>query len=187
MEAPIDVVVIVGSLRKDSINRKVARALIALAPPALNLEIAEIGDLLLYNQDSDGTELPPPWSDFRNRIKRAQAVLFVTPEYNRSIPSPLKNAIDVGSRPYGHNVWDRKPAAVVSVSPGAIGGFGANHHVRQTMVFLNMPVMQQPEAYLGGADKYFDQAGKFAHKETEKFLRTVLESFETWIKTNIRQ
>ncbi len=95
---------------------------------------------------------------FRERIKKADAVLFVTPEYNRGVPGVLKNAIDVGSRPYGKSAWDGKPAGVVSVSPGAIGGFGANHHLRQSLVFLNMPVLQQPEAYIGGANKLFDEA-----------------------------
>jgi chromate reductase len=170
MDKTREVAVIVGSLRKDSINRKVANALVELAPASLNLTIIEIGNLPLYNQDDD--EVPPAsWSAFRDRIKAADAVLFVTPEYNRSVPAALKNALDVGSRPYGKNAWNGKPGAVVSASPGAIGGFGANHHLRQSFVFLNIPAMPQPEAYLGHADKLFDANGKLSNEGTRKFLK----------------
>lgn len=175
-----DVAVLVGSLRKDSINRKVAKALVELAPPELKLEIVEIGQLPLYNQDLDA-DPPAAWKTFRERVGRADAVLFVTPEYNRGIPGLLKNAIDVGSRPYGHSVWNAKPGAVVSASPGAIGGFGANHHLRQSLVFLNVPVMQQPEAYIGGADKLFDANGKLVNDGTRKFLQGFMQSFAAWI------
>ena len=144
------VAVVVGSLRKDSLNRKMAKALAAMAPPTLSLEIVEIGQLPLYNQDDDAS--PPAASvAFKEKIAGADAVLFITPEYNRSVPGVLKNAIDIASRPYGKSAWDGKPAGVMSVSPGAIGGFGANHHLRQSLVFLNMPALQQPEAYVGGA------------------------------------
>jgi chromate reductase len=156
MDATRNVAVFVGSLRKDSINRKVANALRELAPSNLKLEIVEIGQLSIYNQDDDPNP-PAPWTAFRERVKAADAVLFVTPEYNRSVPAALKNALDVGSRPYGHSVWNRKPGAVVSASPSAIGAFGANHHLRQSLVFLNVPAMQQPEAYIGHADKLFDE------------------------------
>ena len=181
MGAVRDVAVLVGSLRKDSINRKVANALIAIAPPELKLEIAEIGELPLYNQDLDNAEPPAAWKIFRDRMHRAHAVLFVTPEYNRGMPAPLKNAIDVGSRPYGHSVWNGKPGAVVSASPGAIGGFGANHHLRQSLVFLNVPVMQQPEAYIGSADKLFDTSGKLTDESARKFLQGFMQSFAAWI------
>src|SRR5215469_4922539 len=155
-----EVAVLVGSLRKDSFNRKIANALSTLAPEQLKLEIVEIGQLALYNQDDDAPgQVPPAWQSFRDRIKRADAVLFVTPEYNRSVPGVLKNAIDVGSRPYGQSAWEGKPGAVISVSPGAIGAYGANHHLRQSMVFLNVPMMQQPEAYVGGAANLFDDKG----------------------------
>ena len=134
MDPVRDVAVFVGSLRKDSINRKVANALVGLVPPSLKLSIVEIGQLPLYNQDAD--EQPPAaWTAFRGRLRAADAVLFVTPEHNRSVPAALKNALDVGSRPYGHSVWNGKPGAVISASPGAIGGFGANHHLRQSLVF----------------------------------------------------
>jgi chromate reductase len=176
-----DIAVIVGSLRKESFSRKMANALRELAPAALTLEIVEIGQLPLYNQDLDANP-PAEWRGFRERMKKADGVLFVTPEYNRSVPAPLKNAIDVGSRPYGQSAWDKKPAAIVSVSPGAIGGFGANHHLRQSLVFLNMPAMAQPEAYIGGADKLFDASGKITNDVTRGFLTKFLEAFAQWVE-----
>src|SRR5437588_9773205 len=156
MAAQRNIAVLVGSLRKESFNRKMANALIALAPESLKPAIVEIGQLPLYNQDLDTENPPREWAAFRDRIRPVQGVLFVTPEYNRSVPGVLKNAIDVGSRPREANVWKGKPGAVISVSPGAISGFGANHHLRQMLVFLNVPAMQQPEAYIGGADKLLD-------------------------------
>jgi len=177
------VVVIVGSLRRESLNRKMAKALVELAPSSLQLEIVEIAQLPHYSQDEDDAGRPPQtWVDFRNRIKAADAVLFVTPEYNRSVPGVLKNAIDVASRPYGQSAWDRKPAAVVSVSPGAIGGFGANHHLRQSLVFLNMPSLQQPEAYIGHAAQLFDASGKLVNDGTRVFLGKLLDTFSSWIE-----
>jgi chromate reductase len=179
-----DVAVIVGSLRKGSLNRMTARALAALAPEGLSLDIVEIRDLPLYDQDLDGAAPPAPWVAFRDRIRRADAVLFVTPEYNRSVPGALKNALDVGSRPYGQSAWARKPAAIVSVSPGAIGGFGANHHLRQSLVFLDMPALQQPEAYVGGAAALFDEQGNLRNDATRDFLRSFLAAFAAWIERN---
>ncbi|HEY5047255.1 MAG TPA: NAD(P)H-dependent oxidoreductase [Rhizomicrobium sp.] len=178
-----DVAVIVGSLRKDSINRKVAHALAELAPAGLKLSIVEIGQLPIYNPDGD--ENPPAeWTAFRERIGAADAVLFVTPEHNRSVPAALKNALDVGSRPYGKNAWNGKPGAVVSASPGGIGGFGANHHLRQSLVFLNVPAMAQPEAYIGGADKLFDANGKLVNDGTRKFLKDFMHAYDKWIGAN---
>jgi chromate reductase, NAD(P)H dehydrogenase (quinone) len=177
-----DIVVIVGSLRKASLNRKTAHALIEIAPAPLKLEIVEIGQLALFNDDLE-QNLPKEWVDFRARIGRADGVIFVTPEYNRSVPGVLKNAIDVASRPYGHNKWDGKPTAVISVSPGAIGGFGANHHLRQSLVFLNMPPLQQPEAYLGGADKFFDESGKLTSEKTREFLGKIMHAYAAWVET----
>lgn len=177
-----DVAVIVGSLRKDSINRKVANALAELAPAALKLSIIDIGHLPMYNQDID--ENPPAaWTQFRERISAADAVLFVTPEHNRSVPAALKNAIDIGSRPYGKSAWNGKPGAVISASPGGIGGFGANHHLRQSLVFLNVPAMAH-EAYLGGADKLFDAQGKLANDGTRKFLESFMQTYAAWIAAN---
>jgi chromate reductase, NAD(P)H dehydrogenase (quinone) len=180
------VAVLVGSLRKESFNRKMARTLAELAPSELKLDIVEIRQLPLYNQDDEPSP-PAEWVKFRQRIRGADAVLFVTPEYNRSVPGALKNAIDVGSRPYGQNAFDKKPGAVISVSPGAIGGFGANHHLRQSLVFLNVPAMQQPEAYIGGADKLFDAAGKLTNAATREFLEKYIRAFAEWIDIHVRQ
>ena len=181
MSRTFDVAVLVGSLRADSLNRRVAEALAGLAPPSLALEIVGIGDLPFYNPDLDTDAPPAPWARFRERVARADALLFVTPEYNRSVPAALKNAIDVGSRPYGKGVFGGKPGAVVTVSPGAIGGFGANHHLRQSLVFLDVPVMQQPEAYLGGADKFFGEDGKLANEGTAKFLGKIIHAYADWV------
>lgn len=179
MEKTYIVAVIIGSLRKDSVSRKLAGALMQLAPVQLETGIVEIADLTPYNQDLDA-EPPAPWVRFRDDIRVADAVLFVTPEYNRSVPGVLKNAIDIGSRPYGQSVWKGKPAAVVSASPGAIGAFGANHHLRQSLVFLDMPTMPQPEAYLGRVDKLFDAQGRLTDDETRKFLTAFMQAFAAW-------
>ena len=181
MARTYNVAVLVGSLRKDSINRKVANALIELAPPSLKPGIVEIGGLPLYNQDDDASP-PAPWVQFRTQVKGADAVLFVTPEYNRSVPAPLKNAIDVGSRPYGQSAWNAKPGAVVSAAPGAIGGFGANHHLRQSLVFLNVPMLSL-EAYIGNAFSLFGDTGELISESTTEFLRAYGQSFSAWIET----
>lgn len=179
-----DIAVIVGSLRKESFNRKFARVLIDLAPASLRMQIVEIGALPLYNQDLDeaGALVPPAWTAFRERMRAAQGVLFVTPEYNRSVPAVLKNAIDVGSRPYGHSVWAGKPAAVASVSIGAIAGFGANHHLRQSLVFVDMPVLQQPEAYIGGAGSLFDAQGELSNAGTREFAARFIQAYAAWVE-----
>ena len=177
------VAVLVGSLRKESLNRKMAVALAKLAAPALKLEIVEIGDLPLYNQDLDNSP-PDAWTRLREAIRTADAVLFVTPEYNRSVPGVLKNAIDVASRPYGHNAFGHKPGAVVSLSPGALGAFGANHHLRQSLVFLNVPTMAQPEAYVGGAGELFDENGALKKETAREFLIAFLAAFSAWIESN---
>ena len=181
-ESRFDVAVLVGSLRKDSYNSKLARALDAIDHPRLQLSFVEIGQLPFFNQD-DEPNPPQAWTDFRRRIARASAVLFVTAEYNRSTPAVLKNAIDVASRPSGQSVWNGKPGAIVSSSPSAIGGFGANHHLRQSMVFLNVPLLQQPEMYLGHVDKLIDAEGKIANDGTRDFLRKFLDAFAAWIGT----
>jgi chromate reductase, NAD(P)H dehydrogenase (quinone) len=179
----MNVCVLVGSLRKASFNGMLAKALISLAPSSMKLDIVEIGQLPLYNEDLETEALPAPWTAFRQRAKAADAVLFVTPEYNRSVPAVLKNALDVGSRPYGSSVWDRKPGAIVSGSPGAIGGFGANHHLRQSLVFLNVPIMQQPEAYVGHVDQLFDEHSKLVSDGTRKFLQGFMQEFANWVET----
>jgi chromate reductase len=178
-----NVAVFVGSLRKESFNRKLANVLIAMAPASLKLGIVEIGDLPLFNQDWEANP-PQAAQEFKQRVQAADAVLFVTPEYNRSVPGVLKNAIDVASRPYGQSAWNGKPGAVISLSPGAIGGFGANHHLRQSLVFLNVPVLQQPEAYIGGAATLFDNQGGIANESTRDFLNKFLQAFEQWIDRN---
>src|SRR5271156_4056683 len=183
MSTTRDVAVFVGSLRKESFNRKLANALIAMAPAPLKLEIIEIRQLPLYNQDDD-TNPPAASVAFKARVQKADAVLFLTPEYNRSVPGVLKNAIDIASRPYGKSAWDGKPGAVISLSPGAIGGFGANHHLRQSLVFLNVPAMAQPEVYLGGADKLFSANGQLVNDGTRKFLQGFMQAYEAWIIAN---
>ncbi len=175
------IAVFVGSLRKESFNRKMAKALIACAPESLELEIVEIGGLPLYNQDLDDNP-PAVWTEFRQYILSFDGLLFVTPEYNRSVPAVLKNAIDVASRPYGKSVWNGKPGAVVSVSPGAIGGFGANHHLRQSLVFLNVPAMQQPEAYIGNAASLFDEKGNLANDSIREFAVKYMQAFAAWVE-----
>lgn len=186
MGTPRDVATIVGSLRKGSLTRKIALALAELAPASVKLSLVEIGQLPLYDQDLDGDAPPAAWGSFRDRIRRADAVLFVTPEYNRSVPGPLKNAVDVGSRPYGKSAWSGKPAAVASVSPGAYGAFGANHHLRQSLVFLDMPVLQQPELYLANVGALLDEGGKLTSEGTREFLRKFIEAFATWIERTAR-
>jgi chromate reductase len=176
-----NVALIVGSLRKASWTRKVASAIVELAPGSLHFEPIEIGQLPLYNHELETDRPPRPWVEFRDRIRRLDAVLFATPEYNRSVPGVLKNAIDVGSRPYGKSVFGGKPAAIVSVSPGALGAFGANHHLRQSLVFLDMPCMQQPEAYVSNAPKLFEGETLKA-EETREFLTTFAAAFATWIE-----
>jgi len=177
------VAVIVGSLRKESISRRVAHAAIALAPPSMSCAIVEIGALPLYNQDHEA-DPPRAVHDFKAALANMNAVLWVTPEYNRSVPGVLKNAIDVGSRPYGQGIWHGKPAAILSLSPGAIGAFGANHHLRQSLVFLNMPAMAQPEVYMGHAAKLLDDKGAFNTPATQKLVRDFMEKFATWITHN---
>lgn len=175
------IALLVGSLRKDSLNRKVARSICDLHD-RLDCEIVEIGDLPLYNQDLE-TELPPEaWTRFREKVRGKDGVLFVSPEYNRSIPGGMKNAIDVGSRPYGKSCFTKKPAAVITVSPGAIGGFGANHHIRQCCVFLDMPMMQQPEPYLSHVnDDAFDADGLLKEGDLKKLVERISHAFADWI------
>jgi chromate reductase len=175
---PRSVAVVVGSLRKDSASRKLATAFAALTP-GLTFNVVEIGDLPHFDQDLE-SDPPAAWVRFREQIAGADAVLFVTPEFNRSVPGALKNAIDVGSRPYGQSVWNGKPGAVISLSPGAVGGFGANHHLRQSLVFLNVPLLSQ-EAYIGGAYALFDDRGELVNDATADFLKAYGQAFAAWI------
>src|SRR3954454_16332588 len=175
------IAILVGSLREGSINRKVGRSICAMAGDLIDCEIVEIGNLPLYNQDSDSSP-PPEFVAFREKIASKDGVLFVSPEYNRGMPGVLKNAIDVGSRPYGQSVFDKKPAAIVTASPGSIGGFGANHQIRQSCVFLNMPVMQQPEAYLGHVtDDSFDESGCLKEGPLKELISGLAHAFHDWV------
>jgi len=172
---------IVGSLRKESVNRKIALSVAEFASHKLDCEIIEIGDLPLYNEDDDANP-PTVYSRFREQVAAVDGILFLTPEYNRSVSGAIKNALDVGSRPYGHSVWDKKPAAIISASPSPIGAFGANHHLRQSCVFLNMPLMQQPEAYLGQvtADK-FDASGRLLDGPLKDVVTGIANAFASWV------
>lgn len=174
------IAVLVGSLRKDSFNKKVANEIQKLASSNLQLEFLEIGNLVHYNEDLDHENPPQEWTAFRSEIKDADGLLFFTPEYNRGLPSVLKNAIDIASRPYGQNSLAGKPGAVVSVSISALGGFGANHHLRQSMVFVDVPMMQQPEAYIGNAQSLFHENGDLV-EDTRIFLKSFIDAYETWV------
>lgn len=159
--------------------------MMAMAPESLSMELLDISGLPMFNQDLE--ENPPKeWVALRQNIREADGLLFFTPEYNRSVPGVLKNAIDVGSRPYGENSWDGKPAGIVSVSIGNISGFGANHHLRQSLVFVNAPTMAQPEAYIGEAAALFDDNGSLANESTKEFLKSFLEAFEKWVQKNAK-
>lgn len=180
------IAIIVGSLREQSLNRKMARAICKIRDDNLDCSIVEIGDLPLYNQDLD-SKPPEEWRQFRDQVRAADGILFVSPEYNRGVPGVLKNAIDVGSRPYGESVFDKKPTAIVTVSPGAIGGFGANHQIRQSCVFLNMPVMQQPEAYLGHVtDDSFDESGQLKQGALCELVTKLAHAFHDWVEMILR-
>ncbi|KPV40876.1 NADPH-dependent FMN reductase [Alicyclobacillus ferrooxydans] len=175
--------IIVGSLRKDSFSKRLAANVASLFPEGFETAFVDIGGLALYNQDyDDENNVPAAYTTFRDVMKEIDAVLFVTPEYNRSVPAVLKNALDVGSRPYGASVWNGKPAAIISQSPGSLSAFGANHHLRQSLVFLNMPVVQQPEAYIGNVAELFDDRGQIKSEGTVKFLESFVAAFVDLIK-----
>jgi chromate reductase len=180
-----DVAVITGSLRAESLSRKMGRALTRLPVQGMNLSILEIGDMPHYNEDLESNP-PDAFTKFRAAVAAADAILFVTPEFNRSMPGVMKNAMDVGSRPWGKSVWNRKPAAVISMSPGVLGGFGAHHHLRQVLVAVNLVTMPHPEAYIGGAAKLFDSAGEPVDRTTIDFVTTFVEAFRDWIETQLR-
>lgn len=175
--------VIVGSLRKNSYSRAIAKAICEQMPESIATETVEIGDLPLYNQDyDDQANVPETYQAFREHIKRLDGFLFVTPEYNRSFPAVIKNALDVASRPYGYNLWDAKPGAIISVSPGKLSAFGANHHLRQVMVCLNVYMMQQPEAYIGNVASMLDQDGHVKEPAAREFLAGIATAFAHWVR-----
>jgi len=175
------IAVIVGSLRRDSINRKLAAALMKLAPPEFSCTQVEIGDLPLYNQDNDANPAAEVIR-LKNEIKAATGLLFVTPEYNRSIPGVLKNALDNASRPYGQSAWAGKPAGVIGASLGTIGTALAQQHLRNILAYLDVPTLGQPEAFIQVRDGFFDEEGNFASAGTVKFLQAWMDSYVAWIR-----
>jgi chromate reductase, NAD(P)H dehydrogenase (quinone) len=174
------IAVVVGSLRKDSFNRKLASAIVKLAPSEFSFKQAEIGDLPLYNQDDDANQAESV-KRLKNEIKAAQGLLFVTAEYNRSIPGVLKNAIDHASRPYGQNVWEGKPAGVLGASIGAIGTAMAQQHLRNVLAYLNVPTLGQPEAFIHAKDGLFDEAGNIG-ADNKQFLQKWMDRYIAWVK-----
>lgn len=177
------IAVVVGSLRKDSFNRKLALALAHLAPQEFTFQHLEIGDLPLYNQDDDGHQAASVLR-LKSEISAAQGLLFITPEYNRSIPGVLKNAIDHASRPYGQSAWGGKPAGVIGVSVGAIGTATAQQHLRNVLAYLDMPTLGQPEAFIQNKDDLFDDKGHIGNEATRKFLQTWLDKYLAWVKAH---
>lgn len=186
MPHPHSVGVFVGSLRKGAFSRQIAEVLRSIAPPSLVLEIIEIGGLPLYDADLDEDVTPYAWAQFRQAVAAVDAVLFVTPEYNRSVPAALKNALDVASRPHGSNYWCGKPGAVISSSPSAIDGFCSNSHLRQSLDFLDVPTLQQPEVCLDHVDRLSESADDLGEDSVRMFLKTFLDAFAGWIVTNTR-
>ncbi len=176
------IAVIVGSLRKDSFNRKLASALAKLAPSEFSFNLIEIGGLPLYNQDDD---VSPAESvkRLKNKITAAQGLLFVTPEYNRSIPGVLKNALDHASRPYGQNAWANKPAGVIGVSVGATGTAMAQQHLRNILAYLDVPTLAQPEAFIHMKDGLFDGEGNIG-EDSQKFIQNWMDKYSAWVKTH---
>ncbi len=170
----------VGSLRTASYSKKLANAIISMAPDGFDFTIIPIGNLPLYNQDyDDHNQVPEAYTVFREALAQVHGVIFITPEYNRSLPAVLKNALDVGSRPYGKNNWNGRPGMVISCSAGGLSGFGANHHLRQSLVFLNVPVLQQPEVYLANVKDCFDETGALTERSA-KFLQKAVDAYVEW-------
>ena len=174
------VAIIVGSLRKDSFNRQLADAIVKLAPPEFSFKQIEIGDLPLYNQDDDGAQAPQVLR-LKTEIADAQALLFITPEYNRSIPGVLKNAIDHASRPYGQSVWAGKPGAVLGVSVGAIGTALAQQHLRNVLAYLDVPLLGQPEMFIQAKDGLFDEHGNIGEASLG-FFQAWMQRYVDWVK-----
>lgn len=172
--------IITGSLRKNSFSGSIADYVKDHAPAGYVFKVIDISGLPLYNQDFDGEDIPA-YTAFREEINALDGVLFITPEHNRSIPAALKNALDIGSRPYGANAWSGKPGAVISQSPGGIGGFGANHHLRQVLAFLNVLTLAQPEAYIGAYHTLINENGALSNEDTKAFIDGFLSAFAAWI------
>lgn len=175
-----EIAVVIGSLRRDSINRKLATAVIKLAPSTFVFKELKIDDLPLYNQDDDNSQSVQA-KRLKHEVKSAGGLLFVTPEYNRSISGVLKNALDHASRPYGQNAWAGKPAGILSASIGAIGGSLAQQHLRNILAYLYVPTLGQPEAFIHVRDGFFEADGSFAHPENKKFLQTWLDRYLAFV------
>ncbi|EJF90348.1 NADPH-dependent FMN reductase [Bartonella tamiae] len=180
------VAVVIGSIRKESYSRKLGKALIGLKPADFTLDFVEIDDLPLYNEDLETANPPKEWTRFRDEMKTVDAIIFITPEYNRSIPGVMKNAIDVGSRPYGQGIWNGKPAIIISISQGALGGFGANHQLRQALVFNDVLTMQQPEAYIGHIQNIVTDDGQAVNDDSKTFLTNILQAFDGWVRRLVK-
>lgn len=174
------IAVVVGSLRKDSFNRKLANAIVKLAPPEFVFRQLQIGDLPLYNQDDDANPAASV-KRLKSEISASQGLLFVTPEYNRSVPGVLKNAIDCASRPYGQSAWAGKPAGVLGISPGAIGTALAQQHLRNILAYLDVPTLGQTEAFIQNKEGLFDAAGELAG-DSRKFLQAWMDKYVAWVK-----
>lgn len=174
------IAVIVGSLRRDSFNRKLASAMAKLAPPTFSFKQIEIGDLPLYNQDDDANPAAPA-KRLKAEIAAAKGLLFVTPEYNRSIPGVLKNALDHASRPYGQSAWAGKPAGVLGASVGAIGSAMAQQHLRNILAYLDVPTLGQPEAFIHAKEGLFDADGNIG-EGNKKFLQNWMDLYVAWVK-----
>lgn len=172
---------VIGSLRKESINRKLANAVVRLGPPDFTFKELRIGDLPLYNQDQDNSQAPEV-QRFKSELRAVDAVIFFTPEYNRSVPGVLKNALDNASRPYGQSAWAGKPAGILGASIGAISTAVAQLHLRTILAYLDMPTLGQPEAYLQVKDGFFDEAGNIGSAETRKFLHGWMDKYVMWVK-----
>ncbi|MGG7058922.1 NADPH-dependent FMN reductase [Clostridium nigeriense] len=173
--------VIVGSLRKESFNRSIANYVASVIPTEYEVKFIDIKDVDMFNQDLEDNP-PASWTRLREDVKSVDAYLFFTPEYNRSVPAVLKNVLDVASRPYGQNVWAKKPAGIVSVSMGGISAFGANHHLRQSLTFLDVYTLQQPEAYIGNVIELLDEKGVLVNENTKNFLKSYVDAFVAWVE-----
>jgi chromate reductase len=181
MATPHNVVVIAGSLRKESFTLKVANALVKLAPETLKLQVVTLNGISFFNQDLEAAP-PADWLAFRETLQKSNGVLFVTPEYNRSIPGVLKNAIDVGSRPYGKSSFLGKPTGIISNSPGALGGVNAAKHLQNILPGISGPIMGQPEIYLNGVGDAFDDKGHLVKEALQKVLQQYLDAFAAFVE-----
>jgi chromate reductase len=182
--AKIKIGILTGSLRRESYSKKTGQYVAGLLPEDFTAKRIDLGGLPLYNQDYDDDGHPPwEWQSFRQEIRGMDGFLFVSPEYNRSVTAVLKNALDVASRPFGQNAWNSKPAALISVSTGKLGGFGANQQLRQPMGFLNIHLLQQPEVYLADIAELFDDDDEIADQNTKDFLQNFAAAFAHWVRT----